>query len=433
MVKRAGLLLSCVFLVAACSSPVPPQPVEQPHATRSPDATPVEVQTAGRTSPGAVPVPVLRPVASPSAVALPLSVLAGRSGADVRVTLNLLLQEQVFLTASAMDAASNGRLDELIGISAALDQNSLAFAEVIGAVKGQPTAEALLGAWRGLVADLVLYAQGQQAAAGADLDQRRSVIAARLALGNLSAGAVDELLRARVQAQLALADAIVGHDAAQAAQRLRSTAAASDEIARPLSAAISAHLPAAAPPPTEGLAVDIRLALTRLLQEHTFLNGAAVDAAADGRGSDQQAYLKAADESASDLGAQLASVYSPELGDELTARLRAESAAFVSVASGGDRPQAAANVVRLRGELDGLLSSANQLLPPGLVGQQLRASDQPMLAAADAFTGRDFGTAFSRLREAARQSQKPADSVALSVVDRYPVRYFVPPTPTPGL
>ena len=124
-------------------------------------------------------------------------------------------------------------------------------------------------------------------------------------------------------------------------------------------------------------------------------------------------------------------MYGQELGNGVADRLRAETAALVSVASGGDRARAAADLVRIRSELDSLLSGANQLLPPGLVGQQLRASDQPLLTAADAFAARDFATAFTRLRESARQSQKAADSVALSVVDRYPGRYFALPTPTP--
>jgi hypothetical protein len=428
-VKWACLSLSCLVLVAACATPQPKQPVIEPFTTPAPVATPVEVLTAGRTSAAAVPVP--RAAASPSPVALPLSVLAGRSGADVRVALNLLFQEQLFLSASAMDAASSARLDELIGVSGALDQSSMAFAEVIGAIKGQATAGLLLNAWRGLDADLILYAQGQPAEASADIERRRPVIAAQLALPGLTPAAAAELLRVRIEAQLALADSVVSHDASQTARRLRAAAAASDDLARPLAAAISAKTPAEAPPPTEGLDIDVRIALARVLQEHIYLTGAAIAAAADGRNVDLQVFQKAADDNAGDLGAQLGAVYGPDLGTGLTDRLRAETASLISVAAGGDRAHAAADLVRVRGELDRLLASANQLLPPGLVGQQLRASDQPLLVAADAFSARDFRTAFTRLRESARQSQKAADSVARSVVDRYPGRYFALPTPTP--
>ncbi len=121
---------------------------------------------------------VVRPVGSPSPAALPLSVVAGRSGADVRVALDLVLQENAFLLAAAENAASNARLDELIGVSSALDQNSVLLAEIVGAAKGQTVAQALLEAWRGEVADVVSYAQGQGASASADLDRKRSVIAA---------------------------------------------------------------------------------------------------------------------------------------------------------------------------------------------------------------------------------------------------------------
>ncbi|MDQ6673845.1 MAG: hypothetical protein M3069_24405, partial [Chloroflexota bacterium] len=270
-----------------------------------------------------------------------------------------------------------------------------------------------------------------QASARADLEQRRPVIAAQLSLGDLVQTVVDDLLRVHIETQLSVADAIITHDAAQTAERLRLAAPASDELARRLAAAISASVPTAAPPPTEGLDVELRIRLTRLLQEHTYLSGAAVDAAADGRSSDLKAVLAAADQNASDAGAQLSAAYGQQVGDGLAERLRAETAALVAVGSGGDRAQAASDLARIRGELDSLLSTANQLLPPGLVSQELRASGQPLLTAADAFAARDFGTAFTRLRESARQSRKVADSLALSLVDRYPGRYFVQATPTP--
>ena len=154
----------------------------------------------------------------------------------IGVALNLLFQEQLYLSAAAVDAASSARLDELIGVSGALDQNSIALAEIFGAVKGEVAAQTLLDAWRGLVADLIQYAQGAQSAARADLDQRRPVIAAQLSLSSLPQPAADDLVRARSQTQLSVADAIVSRNPTLTAQRLRLAAAASDELARPLAA-----------------------------------------------------------------------------------------------------------------------------------------------------------------------------------------------------
>jgi hypothetical protein len=429
-VRVAGLLL-VILIAGACSSQVPLAPTPGP-VTELPVASPVAVQTVG---PRALPVlaaPTLQPVAAASPVALPLSIVAGRSGADVRVALNLLLQEQVFLTASAMNAASSARLDELIGVSPALDQNSVALAQVLGAVKGQPTAIAMLDAWRGQVADLVTYAQGQQPLALADLARRRAAIAGQIAMADLSIAAADDVLRRRTQAQLDLADSLLRHDSVEATRRLRVAAAASDELARPLAAAITAQVPVLAPAPSQGLDIDVRIALSRGLQEHTYLTGAALDAAADSRALDLQAFTAAADQNATEFGAQVGSVWGPDLGNGLADRLRAETAALVSAAAGGDRRQAAADIDRLRGELDGLLSGANPLLPRGLLTQQLRATDQPLLTAADGFATRDFLNAYARLRESARQSQKPAESLALSIIDRFPGRYLVLPTPVPN-
>jgi hypothetical protein len=191
---------------------------------------------------------------------------------------------------------------------------------------------------------------------------------------------------------------------------------------------MAAQAPNLAPPPTEGPDVDVRLVINRLLVEHVYLTAAAVEAAADGRALDVQARVGAANDSADELGQQMAAVWGAELGNSLAERLRAETAALVALASGGDRSQAASTLDRLRGEIDGLLSSANPLLPKGMLSQQLRPSDQPLLAATDAFVARDFLAAYARLGEAARQVQKPADSLALSIVDRFPGRYLVLPS-----
>ena len=388
------------------------------------------VQTVQPYDPG-VPAIVVRALASPHPVGLPLSVLAGRSGADVRVALDRLLQEQIFLVALGMDAASNARLDELLGVSSALDQNSIVLAEVLWAVKGQPAAESFLGAWRGQNADLIQYAQGQTSSSSIDLGRRGSAIAEQLTLGDFSAALVEDLLRARNQAQVGLADATLSHDPVEVNRRVRQVATGSDDIGRPLAAAIAAQAPNLAPVSTVGPDVDVRLQLNRLLVEHIYLTGAAVEAATDGRGLDAQARVDAASASADKLGQQLTDVWGVQVGNGLADRLRAETGALVALASGRNRSQVAADLDRLRGEIDGLLSGANPLLPKGMLSLQLRPIDQSVLGASDAFAARDFATAYALLREAARQTQKPADALALSIVDRFPGRYLALPTPSP--
>jgi hypothetical protein len=298
---------------------------------------------------------------------------------------------------------------------------------VVGAVKGQPTAVALIDAWRGQSSDFIQLSGAQRSAAMADLDRRRATIAAQLATGELSSEQVDELLRANAEAQLAIADAVVAHDAAQFARAVRRASAASDDLARPLANALAAQVPSQVTAPSAGLDVDLRLAINRLLQDHLWLTAAAAASGADSRTADQQALAAAADAASTELGQQIAATWGADLGSTVADRLRRQSAALIAAAAGGDRAQSATDVERLRTELDALLASANPLLPRGFLAQQLRASDQPLLTAGDAFVLHDFGTAYSRLREAARLAQKPADSLALSIVDRFPGRFLTLP------
>jgi hypothetical protein len=429
----APVVASCLVVLAACASPAPGEPPQQVTTVRvapASQATPVAVQAVEPQQAG-LSAPPVRPLPSPSPLALPLSVVAGRSGSDVRISLDLLLQEQVYLSDLAMDAAASARLDELIGISGSLDQNSMALAEIVGAVKDQAAAQTFVEAWRGLVADLTDYAQGEQTAASADLDQRRPIIATQLAIAGFSETQADELLQKRIQAELGLADALIAHDPAESMQRLKTTVVDSDTLGQPLAAGIATRMSDQAPGPTQGPAIDVRIAMTRAFQAQTYLTGSAIDAAADARSADVPSLVAAEGDTAADLGMQLRDVYGAQVGASVAERLRAETAALLTVAAGGDRQKAAADLDRLRGEIDTLLSGANPLVPAGMVKQELRASDEPLLTATDAFVARDFVTSFVRLREAARDMQKPADAVAQSIVDRYPGRYFTLATPTP--
>lgn len=385
--------------------------------------------------PQAPPPAAVRPAASPSPESIPLSVLAGRSGSDLRATLDASLQENAYLTAAAIQAAGTARLDELIGASTMLDESTLNVAEIVGNVKGQPAADALADAWRAQTTDLLTYSQSQPSAAPApaDLNRQNGAIAAQLALGDFTEQAAETVVDQRTQQEMAVSDSLASHDTTQTAQRIATLVDSSGDLSEPLAGALASQLPALSPAATEGADVDVRLRLSSEFLQHVYLTGAAIDAAADNRPADAQAYSSAAGYAADNLASQLGGIYGDDVGKGVADRLRSQTDALVSVASGGDRHQASEDMDRLRGQIDSLLSGANPLLAPGLISEQLRASDQPMLTAADAFQARDFSTAYARLDEAARQSQKPAETLALAIVDRYPGRYLVLPTPGPDL
>ncbi|MBV9601588.1 MAG: hypothetical protein JOZ87_32670 [Chloroflexi bacterium] len=429
--RRALVTLAACVLTAACSSPAPREPTPRSVAAPVPTQTPAAVQVQAA-APQPLPSTVVRAVASPSPASMPLSVLAGRSGADLRVSLDQALEENAYLTAAVMQAASNARLDELIGASTMLDQSTLNVAEIVGNVKGANSAQVLADAWRAQTTDLIVYSQAQRSAPPTDLDQQRTVLAAQLAMGDFSEEAAETILQRRTQQELAVADSLASHDTAQATQRLATLVEGNADLSQPLAAAMASQLPDLLPPATTGADIDVRLRLGGSLLQHLYLSGDAIDAAADNRAADAQAYAAAAGVVSDDLGNQLASMYTPDVGQGVADRLRVQTEALVSAASGGDRHQASADIDRTRGEIDSLLSGANPLLAPGLLSQELRASEQPMLTSADAFESRDFATAYARLHEAARQSQKSAETLELAIVDRYPGRYLVLPTPALG-
>jgi hypothetical protein len=427
--RCAAISLIGVCLLSACAAPAPavptttplPQPTASPIA---PTPAPVVVQPV---RPQPAPRPAAEPRASPAAASLPLSILAGRSGADLRVSLDALLEEDAFLSAMALQAASDARLDEQIGITSMLDQNASTLAGIVGALKGQTAAQALATAWRAQATDLVAYAHGQPGS----VDAHRAAVADNLATGDFSPVLAMDALQRRYQAEQMLAGSASAHDAANSALQLASLLAASDDLGHPLARAMAAQLPDLLSANTEGGDVDVRLHLASGFTARLLLTAAAAGAAADGRSAQAQAYAAAADSVTADLGGQLNAAFGSDVGSGVADRLRAQTAAYVAAAQQQDRPQAAADIDHLRGEIDGLLSGADLLLAPRLLSQQQRASDQPLLSAADAFAARDFASAYARVHEAVRQAQKPAETLALAIIDRYPARYLVLATPTP--
>lgn len=80
--------------------------------------------------------------------------------ADLRVTLNALLQEHVYLAAAATDAFLNGNMEEFQAAAAALDANSVDIAKANGAAYGPEAEEAFLPLWRKHIGLVIDYTTG---------------------------------------------------------------------------------------------------------------------------------------------------------------------------------------------------------------------------------------------------------------------------------
>jgi hypothetical protein len=232
------------------------------------------------------------------------------------------------------------------------------------------------------------------------------------------------VLQGRGTATLQLGDAIRARDTRASIQQLGQLQSTGDQLSDPLAAALASQLHDLSPANTQGADIDLRRRLEDDAVDRVYLSGAAIDAAADARPSEAEAYVSAAGQAADDFGNQLGAVYTSDVTTGLADRLRTETSDLASAAGGADRHQASSDVDRLRSQIDGELSGGNPLLAPGLIGEQLRASDRPLFSAVDAFVIRDYSTAYARLHESARAAEKAADTVGLGLVDRYPGRYL---------
>jgi hypothetical protein len=174
------------------------------------------------------------------------------AAAGLRSTLNLLLQEHVYLAAAATGAALGGREAEFQAAANALDANSVALSQLIGSVYGPDAERAFLGLWRSHINMFVDYTQGaatndqaRKAKAVADLEGYRATFDNFLSSANpnLPRGAVAELLGPHIMTLAAVVDAQAAGDPNQAYMALRMAADHMHMIGDPLAEAIVRQFP----------------------------------------------------------------------------------------------------------------------------------------------------------------------------------------------
>ena len=171
--------------------------------------------------------------------------------ADLRVGLNTLLAEHVYLASSATGAALGSRQADFGAAAGSLDQNSIALSKAIGSVYGSDAETAFLALWRkhiGFVVDyttgLAAKDKGKQDKAVQDLLGYANDFGAFLnaACPNLPTKVVADLVRGHIMTLKAVIDAQAANDPAAYAN-IRSAAGHMQMIADPLAAGIAKQFP----------------------------------------------------------------------------------------------------------------------------------------------------------------------------------------------
>jgi hypothetical protein len=173
------------------------------------------------------------------------------SAAGLRVGLNNLLAEHLFLAGAATDEALNGDTTAFEAAAAALDENSVALAEAISSVYGEDAGEEFLDQWRAHIGFVVDYttaaAAGDEdgkAAAAEDLAGYITDFAAFLARATgLPAEALEAGLQEHVMGLAAVVDAQAAEDAPTAYSQLRMAYLHMQSLGDALSSAIAGQFP----------------------------------------------------------------------------------------------------------------------------------------------------------------------------------------------
>jgi hypothetical protein len=257
-----------------------------------------------------------RPAASPAA-----PTTAGKA-ADFRVHLDTLLGEHVLLGAKATSAALTSRTDDYTAYAGLLTHNGTDLGALIGTALGADAQARSDELWASHDTDMVEYA----AAVAARDDAARTKAEQALGTGfvaqfadlfsgatGLPAASLTDLANDHVTRIEHLIDDQGRQNWTDAYADVRTTDADMQEMGDTLAPAIVRRAARRLPGAAAGRAVDLRVTLDLLLQEHAYLATGAAAAAIDGRTDEFDAAQMALAGNGDDLGKALGAASGPNV------------------------------------------------------------------------------------------------------------------------
>ena len=391
---------------------------------------------SGAASPSATAITKTTAAATAAAtVATSATATSMTKSADLRVALNVLLMDHVYLASAATNQALLGNDAGFKAAAATLDKNTVGLGDAIGSVYGDGARTAFLALWRKHIGFFVDYTMGaaakdraKMAKAKTDLDGYRADFDAFItgANPNLPKGAVAELLVTHVSSLFAVIDAQAAKDPTFI-DKIKVSAAHSQKIADPLAGAISKQF-ADKFPGTASKASDLRVALNLLLDEHVQITAFATGAALSGNDAGFQAAAKTLDTNSVALSDAIGSVYGDAAKTTFLELWRKHIGFFVNytVATAksdkAGQDMAVADLDGYRKDFDAFITGANPNLPKGAVAELLVPHVTGIAAFVQAQYAKDT-TSFDKAETAANHSQKIADPLAEAIVKQFPATF----------
>ena len=368
-----------------------------------------------------------------------LEAQSAMSAADLRVALTSLLGEHVLLASAATNAALHGNDAEFQAAAAALDRNSVAIADAIGMVYGQPARNAFLPLWRKHIDFFVDYTVGvatndvmKQNQAVADLDAYRQDFGAFLASANpnLTRDAVAEALVPHVMHLASTVNAQAKKDYAGAYAEIRKAYAHAGDLALVLAGAIAKQFPDRFSGRVDSSAAGLRTLLTNQLGEHTVLAAMATNAALQGRTDEFEAAAMALDNNSMDIAQSVAAVYGKAAGDAFLPLWRSHIAFFVDYTMGvaaGDKAKqdkAVADLNAYRNDFGAFLAGANPFLTKDAVAEALVPHVMHLASVVNAQAKRDYATAYNEIMMGYAHAGELGGVLAGAIAQQFPDKFM---------
>jgi hypothetical protein len=282
------------------------------------------------------------PEASAPRLASPSPVLANPTdskAADFRTQLDLLLGEHVILIAKEASAAS--RSIEYISYLHLLASNGDDIIALVRSALGDTEAASFGQIWSAQNNYLVNYTIGlvthnKDKSAGA-----LSGLVAKFvpqfsqflsSATQVPLNLVEQLARAQALETKAMLDAQIAQNYSNMYSDLRTAYAQASRIGDVLAPGIAAQFPDKFPGNPSSPAVDLRVAINTLLQEHAYLATMATSAASGGRGSERAAAARALAANASALGKLFRSWFGASIESRFNQIWTAKSLAMIAYA-----------------------------------------------------------------------------------------------------
>jgi plastocyanin len=358
--------------------------------------------------------------------------------AGLRVTLNNLFSEHVYLAARATSGALGNRPAEFEAAAAALDANSVDISKAIGLAYGPDAEAAFLPLWRAHIGMVVDYTTGlatkdeaKQQKAVQDLVGYTQDFGAFLSSANenLPKDVVAELVKSHVLTLKDVVDAQATGDQAAVYLKLRLAMGHMKMVADPLADATAKKFPEKFSGQALTPAADLRVALNHLLAEHVFLAASATGGALGNREAQFKAAAEQLDANSVDLARAIGSAYGGDAEVAFLPLWRSHIGMVVDYTVGkatkdeAKQQKAVNDLVGYTQDFGAFLSQANENLPKDVVAELVKSHVLTLKDVIDAQAAGDPKLQFTAIRGAGHHMSMIADPLAEATAVKFPDKF----------